>query len=297
MRNRCAPRNKAYGSAAVYGKGWSGIEGARTGDGYRSGMAGSGETRSNSVNSVHRAISILQVLARLGAAGVTEIANELEVHKSTVFRLLATLESRGLVEQTSARGRYQVAYGVAEIAAGAAQKPELGVTGRQTCQELAGEVGETVNIVVLDGNAVLTIEQVIGESALSAVNWVGKRAPIHATSSGKVFLAAMDADERTAALKGRLEAFTEHTITDRRQLEKQLAAVREQGYAFTYEEHAIGLTAVAAPIRGLRGEVIAAITVSGPNFRIDKDAIPVLAEQVIAAAEQISERNGYPKAG
>ncbi len=260
-------------------------------------MPAKSDSRSNSVNSVHRAISILQVLARLGSAGVTEIATELSVHKSTVFRLLATLESRGLVEQATARGSYQIAYGVAEIAASAAQKPELSVTGRQTCQELAGRVGETVNIVVLDGNVVLTVEQVIGSSALSAVNWVGRPSPIHATSSGKVFLAWMDADRRAAALKGRLEAFTEHTITDRRQLEKQLVDVREHGFAFTYEEHEIGLTAVAAPIRGLTGEIIAAITVSGPNFRIDRDAIPGIAEQVIAAAAEISERNGYPKAG
>lgn len=260
-------------------------------------MAASGDRRSNSVNSVHRAISILQVLARLGSAGVTEIATELSVHKSTVFRLLATLESRGLVEQTAARGRYQIAFGVAQLAAGATQKQDLSTTGRQTCQELAAAVGDTVNIAVQDGDAVVSVEQVLGAAAVSAVNWVGQRAPIHATSAGKVFLAFMSDEERAAVLTGRLKAHTEHTVTDRRMLEKQLAEVREHGYSFTSEEHEIGLAAVAAPIRGLNDELIAAVTVSGPTFRINPSTIPAIAEQVIAAADAISERNGNPKAG
>jgi IclR family transcriptional regulator, acetate operon repressor len=261
------------------------------------GMTAGRETRSTSVNSVHRAISILQVLARLGSAGVTEIATELSVHKSTVFRLLATLESRGLVEQTSVRGSYQIAFGIAQLAAGATQKQDLSVTGRQTCQELAAAVGDTVNIAVPDRSAVVSVEQVLGSAAVSAVNWVGQRAPIHATSSGKVFLAWMDDAERAAVLKGRLKSYTEHTITDRRVLEKQLAEVRAHGYSFTSEEHEIGLAAVAAPIRGLDGEIIAAVTVSGPTFRINESTIPAIAEQVVAAAAAISERNGYPKAG
>lgn len=265
--------------------------------GYRSGMAATGETRSNSVNSVHRAISILQVLARLGSAGVTEIATELSVHKSTVFRLLATLESRGLVEQTTARGHYQIAFGVAQLAAGATQKQDLSTTGRQICQELAAAVGDTVNIAVQDGSAVVSVEQVLGSAAVSAVNWVGQRAPIHATSAGKVFLAWMDGAERAAVLTGRLKAYTEYTITDRRTLEKQLAAVRDQGYSFTAQEHELGLAAVAAPIRGLNEEIIAAVTVSGPTFRVNESTIPDIAEHVIAAAAAISERNGHPKPG
>lgn len=268
-----------------------------TPSGYRAPMAASPETRSNAVNSVHRAISILQVLARLGSAGVTEIASELSIHKSTVFRLLATLESRGLVEQNAARGRYQIGFGVAQLAAEAAQKQDLTVTGRHTCQALASEVGDTVNIAVLDGTSVVSVEQVLGSASVSAVNWVGQRAPIHATSAGKVFLAYMDEAERAAVLTGRLKAFTDSTITDRKALEKQLAEVRKRGYSFTSEEHEVGLAAVAAPIRGLDGQIIAAVTVSGPNFRINESSIPAIAERLLAAAAEISERNGYPKAG
>lgn len=258
---------------------------------------GNGQGRDNSVQSVDRAISILQVLARRGASGVTEISVELSVHKSTVSRLLVTLEARGLVEQTSSRGRYRLGNGIGQLAEGVTKRYDLTVISRPVCNALAQDVGETVNVVVREGRSVVTVDQVIGSSALTTVNWVGQRNPLHATSSGKVFLAHMPPVELQAYLSERMTRFTEHTITDPRHLDRELAAVREQGYARTVEEQELGLAAVAAPIRSLDGRVIAALAVSGPTLRIDEVAIPRIAERLLAAAAQISERNGYPKAG
>jgi IclR family acetate operon transcriptional repressor len=250
-----------------------------------------------SVHSVNRAISILQVLARRGPTTVTEMSAELAVHKSTVFRLLATLESRGLVDQTASRGRYQLGYGVVQLAAGATRKLDLSVISRRICEALAEEVGETVDIAIPDGDAVLTIDQVIGSAAMATVNWVGRRTPLHATSTGKVFLAHMSDAERAQTLPARLERFTENTITSRRRLEDELEAVRTQGYGYTLEEYEIGLAAVAAPIRDIDDHIVASVSLSGPNFRINPDTIPGIAEQVMAAAAEISQRNGQPKPG
>ncbi len=260
-------------------------------------MANSRVVRDNSVHSVDRAISILQVLARHGAVGVTDIATELDVHKSTVSRLLGTLESRGLVEQSSNRGRYRLGYGVVQLAAGATKKHDLSVISRPICHDLADAVGETVNVAVKDGRTVVSIDQVIGSSTVTTVNWVGQRTPMHATSAGKVFLAHMAADELKTNLAGGLERYTEQTIVDAKALVQQLETVRSQGYAQTLEEHEVGLAAVAAPIRALDGQVIAALTISGPNFRINANTIPSVAPHLISAAAQISERNGYPKPG
>ena len=250
-----------------------------------------------SVHSVNRAISILQVLARRGPTAVTEIATELSVHKSTVFRLLATLEARGLVDQNGSRGRYQLGYGVVQLAAGATRKLDLSVVSRRICEALAEEVGETVDIDILDDNAVLSIDQVIGAAAMTTVNWVGRRTPLHATRPGRCFWPTCPPTERADYLSPTLERFTEHTITNRRQLEEQLQAVRDQGYGFTLEEYQIGLAAVAAPIRDIEGHVVAAVGMSGPNFRITADTIPGFAEHVMAAALEISQRNGLPKPG
>jgi DNA-binding IclR family transcriptional regulator len=107
----------------------------------------------------------------------------------------------------------------------------------------------------------------------------------------------MSPNDVKAALAGGLERFTEHTIVDARVLMQQLETVRTQGYAQTLEEHEVGLAAVAAPIRTLDGQVIAAITISGPTFRINEHTIPVVAPHLISAAAVISERNGYPKPG
>jgi IclR family acetate operon transcriptional repressor len=258
---------------------------------------GGGQARDNSVQSVDRAISILQVLARHGRAGVTEIATELSVHKSTVSRLLGTLEARGLVEQASTRGRYRLGYGVVQLAAGASKKHDLTVVSRTVCDALAEDVGETVNVVVHEGRAVVTIDQIMGSASVTTVNWVGQRNPLHATSAGKVFLANLPDADLQSYLDEKMTRFTEHTIVDPASLRAELATVREHGYSRSIEEQEIGLAAVAAPIRALDGGVIAALAVSGPTFRIDEARIPVIAERLLAAAAEISERNGYPKAG
>ena len=260
-------------------------------------MVNSVVKRDNSVHSVDRAISVLQVLARRGPSAVTEIATELGVHKSTVFRLLGTLESRGLVDQNTSRGRYQLGYGVVQLAAGATRKLDLSVVSRPICQDLADAVGETVNIVINDGSTVVSIDQVIGSSAVTTVNWVGQRTALHANSAGKVFLAYMTQDERDERLTEPLQRYTERTVVSREVLEQQLADVRDHGYGFTIGELEIGLAAVAAPIRNLDGQVMAAVTASGPTFRINSDTIPGVAVHVMAAAAAISQRNGQPKPG
>jgi IclR family transcriptional regulator, acetate operon repressor len=253
--------------------------------------------RDLSVHSVNRAISILQVLARRGPTALTELAAELEIHKSTIFRLLSTLESRGLVDQNSSRGRYQLGYGIVQLAAGATRQLDLSMVSRRICEDLAEEIGESVEIAIRENDAVLTIDQVIGTAAMTPIPWVGRRTPLHATSAGKVFLAHMSADERASCLNGKLERLTENTITSRRQLEEQLSAVRDQGYGYTLGELEIGLAAVAAPIRDLDDQVVATISVSGPIFRITPETIPAMAVLVTAAATEISQRLGQPKPG
>lgn len=253
--------------------------------------------RDGSVQSVDRAISILQVLARRGTAGVTEISQEISVHKSTVSRLIGTLEARGLVEQTSHRGRYRLAYGVVQLAEGISKKHDLTVVSRAVCNALADEVGETVNVAVCEGRSIVTIDQVIGSSQVTSVNWVGRHQALHSTAAGKVFLANMPPAELQAYLDSPMERFTELTIVEPAAMHQDLAAVRERGYALAVEEQEIGLVAIAAPVRSLDGGVIAAVIVSGPTFRIHDDSIPGIAERVLSAAAEISERNGYPKAG
>ncbi|GAB3024955.1 IclR family transcriptional regulator [Nocardioides flavus (ex Wang et al. 2016)] len=251
------------------------------------------------VQSVDRALGILEVLARTGESGVTEIAGELGVHKSTAFRLVATLEAHRLVEQTSDRGRYRLGVGILRLAGATTARLDLVQEARPIARRLAADTGETVNIAVLAESSALYLDQVAGSSALQSHNWVGQRIPLHATSNGKVLLAGLD-DAGLVAVLGTLTTYTPHTITGRAQLRAEVARVREQGHAVAVDELEVGLTAVAAPVRDAHGDVVASMSVSGPSFRLHADRVEEVVRLVVAAADEVSHRLGWghrPRSG
>ncbi|MEU9585654.1 IclR family transcriptional regulator [Streptomyces werraensis] len=252
-----------------------------------------GKSASGAVQSVDRAVTVLEILARRGEAGVTEIADELGVHRSTAFRLLGVLENRGLVGQAGDRGKYHLGAGVLRLAGAAAVRLDVSQEAVPVCRDLADELGETVNAAVPDEDAAVNIMQARGTAAVTAQDWLGRRTALHATSSGKVFLAHMTPARREEQLARPLRRFTEHTVTDASVLRAELERVPEQGYAATREELELGLVAVAAPVRAHDGAVIAAISVSGPVFRMTPDRVPVLGARTAAAAEELSRRMGY----
>src|SRR3954447_24108884 len=244
------------------------------------------------VQSVDRALTILEVLARVGEAGVTEIAADLGVHKSTAFRLVATLEAHRLVEQTTGRGRYRLGVGLLRLAGATTARLDLVQEARPVCRQLAAETGETVNIAVLSESSALYLDQVAGSSALQPHNWVGQHIPLHATSNGKVLLSGLDA-EQLAELLGPLSRYTPLTITTRARLRDELDRVREQGYAVAVDELEEGLTAVAAPIRNAHGDVVASMSVSGPTFRLSERRVETVVPQLVGAAAEVSHRLGW----
>jgi len=251
------------------------------------------------VQSVDRAVAILEILARDGEAGVTEVARELHVHKSTASRLLAALDRRELVTQDAARGRFRLGVGLVRLAGAAGRRLDVVQESRPVCQALAGQVGETVNIAILSGSDALYLDQVAGPAALSPHNWAGQRIPLHATSDGKVLLAYLPAEEVAEHLTPPLRRFTDRTITSRAGFPRLLAEVRRRGYATAVEELETGLTAIAAPVRNAEGQVIASISASGPSFRMTADRMPALTGSVRRAAEEVSRRLGWtgPEAG
>src|SRR6476469_1548171 len=244
------------------------------------------------VQSVDRALAILDLLARRGEAGVTEIAAELDVHKSTAFRLVGALENRQLVEQVSDRGQYRLGFGIIRLAGATTASLDLSREGQPVCERLAEELDETVNVAILDTGAATNITQSYGSAAVTTRNWIGQRTPLHATSSGKVLLAWAEGKILEDALDT-LERFTPNTITSRSKLLAELKRTRERGWAATNEELEIGLNAVAAPIRGAEGTVVAAVSVSGPAYRLTADSFESVTKKLRAGAEEISSRIGY----
>jgi DNA-binding IclR family transcriptional regulator len=244
------------------------------------------------VQSVDRALTILEVLARVGEAGVTEIAGELDVHKSTAFRLVTTLEAHRLVEQTTERGRYRLGVGVLRLAGATTARLDLVQEARPVCRQLAADTGETVNIAVLSESSALYLDQIAGSSALQPHNWVGQHIPLHATSNGKVLLSGLD-DAQVKDLLGTLSRYTATTITKKGKLREELALVREQGYAVAVDELEEGLTAAAAPIRNAHGDVVASMSVSGPTFRLSEERVEDVVRLLVEAAGEVSHRLGW----
>ncbi len=261
------------------------MSGPQVGNGERSSVA--------AVQSVDRALSVLEILAAHGEAGVTEVAAELGVHKSTAFRLVAVLESRGFVEQLADRGKYRLGFGVVRLAGAAAAQLDIAQEGRPICEALAADLEETVNIAILDSDRAVNVSQVRGPAALSTHNWVGQGTPLHATSSGKVLLAHAPEAVRKALLSREMPRYTPSTITDPELLQQHLDGIVERGWGSTVEEYEVGLSAVAAPVRDADGSVIAALSVSGPSFRMDAEDFPKIARRLLAGADELSRRLGF----
>ena len=248
------------------------------------------------VQSVDRAITILKVLARQGESSITELAAALGVHKSTAFRLLATLEAHRLVEQVNDRGRYRLGVGNLQLAGATTARMDVVSEARPVTRRLAADTGETVNITVRSEDSALYIDQAAGNGALQSHNWIGQRIPLHATSNGKVLLSELSDAEVDEALP-RLQRFTEHTIPPRRRRREVLADVRRLGYALAVDELEEGLTAAAAPIRTHHGEIIASISISGPTLRLTSERLEQVVPMVVGAALEASHRLGWAHRG
>jgi len=244
------------------------------------------------VQSVDRAVSVLEILADTGEAGVTEIAAKLGVHKSTAFRLVAALEARDLVEQNEQRGKYRLGVGILRLAGATTASLDLVQESRPACRALAAETNETVNLAILSDGSALYLDQVSGSSALQSYNWVGQRIPLHATSNGKVLLSGLTDHEVARTVRRPLRAYTPSTITTMKGLLAALAEVRSTGHAVAVDEFEVGLTATAAPVRNVHGEVVASVSVSGPTFRL-ADRLADCVSATTSTAADISRRLGW----
>lgn len=251
------------------------------------------DTADGLVQSVDRALSIMEILGRDDWSGVTEISKELGVNKSTVFRLVATLKRRGFVEQDADSHKYRLGIAVVRLASAVRSQLDLVQLVRPVANRLSERADEPIILAVLDGDEVVNLDQVGVATSAVTVNWSGRRNAVHATSTGKALLARSPDDVVDRILGDRLESFTPRTITSPGRLRDQLAKARRDGYAFTMEELEIGLNAVSAPILDGSGSALAALCVAGPAFRLTEARIAEVGPMVVEAATEISRALGF----
>lgn len=246
------------------------------------------------IQSVARAVGVLQALADSeGELGVTELGRRLGVHKATASRLVATLAEHRLVERNPLTDKYRLGFGLIHLAGSAMAGLDLAREARPVLEALAERTQETVNLAVLDGDAVLNVDQITSPRTVASRSWVGRRTPWHCTSNGKVLVAWLPEPDREGLLAAPLERRTERSITDPQRMRAQLAEITSRGYAQTVEELEQGLNAVAAPVRRADGQVAAAVSVAGPAFRMRPGELPRIARLAMDAAAEISRRMGH----
>jgi IclR family acetate operon transcriptional repressor len=205
--------------------------------------------------------------------------------------MLASLEREGAVEQVPGETRYRLGPRLVTLTAGLRDTSGIVAMAHPTLIALAAELGEAAGLSVPDGRTVHYIDQVDSPNPVQVRDWTGSRIPMHAVSSGQVFLAGLPAPALSRFLADPLDAFTAQTLTDAGTLLERLRDVRRDGHAWVREEFAEGISSVAAPIAGPGGELVAAVHVHGPTYRFPPAGRErAIADAVVAAAARIGAR-------
>ncbi len=242
------------------------------------------------VQSIERAFAVLRALGD-GPIGVTEVAARVDLPKSTAARMLASLAREGVVEQVPGGTRYRLGAQIVSLAAGVVPTRSIVALAHPVLVELASAVGEAAGLSVAEGFVVHYVDQVDTTHQVLVRDWTGTRLPMHAVSSGQVFLAHMAPLAVDRLLADPLERFTPRTLVEAAAMRERLRGVQVDGYAWTSDEFAEGINSVAAPITDAAGDVSAAVHVHGPSYRFPPaGAEKTIALHVRAAAAQISAR-------
>ena len=246
------------------------------------------------IQSIQRAVAILRSFSEAEPElGVTELSQRLGLHKSTVSRILATLQLEGLVGRNPESGKYSLGLGLVSLGGIALGRLDVRALALPYLNPLVELTEETVIVTVLDGRECVNIARASSPKPIQYVGWIGRRTPIHCTANGKVFLAFMLEQDSASLLSGSLARFTKNTIVALPDLKQSLVQIRNQGYAIVHGEYEEGFSEIAAPIFDHRSQVVATLAISGPTFRMGPGQIESFVEPLLATANTISGQLGY----
>lgn len=246
------------------------------------------------VESADRVLRILQSFApHERDVSLGDIARRVELPKSSVHRLLVTLIAHGFVERDDSTRRYKLGIKLFELGSAAIHERGLYGAAQPALEELARITGETCHLAVLSGTEAVYVYKVDRPSSIMMSSRVGGRAPVHATSIGKVLTAWGSPEVIAQVRKTPMKPSTRHTITSFRAFAEELQKVRANGYALDLEEFEVGLRCIAAPVRDQSDRVIAALGIAGPLSRLEDGRLNELVPVVVDAADLLSQNLGF----
>jgi len=251
--------------------------------------------RENKIQTIDRSVAILDCFTlEKPAMGVREVARRTNLSPSTVGRMMAYMRDIGILSQDPETQSYMMGSKVLAWAGIYTVTSDVRAVALPVMVHLQEETRETISLYVLEGNDRVCIERFESPETVRIVARVGRRIPLYAGSAGKVFLAFMPQARREELLADmKLEPMTERTITDKDELRENLGRIREQGYAISRGEWIIDASGTAAPIFDARGNIIAAISISGPAQRFTDEKMREMSEILLRATEDVSYELGY----
>jgi DNA-binding IclR family transcriptional regulator len=249
------------------------------------------------LSSVKNALRLLKLFTvNTPEKRLTELADELNLGKSTTSRLLSTLLSEGFVFQDPITHKYRLGQRIASLYHVIVTTYwDLSQAASPIIQRLARETSEALRVAVLEENEIAYIHQVEGTKKEDVGAYVGGRNPAHCTSSGKMLLAFQNELELNKILNGPLIKYTSRTITDPTQLKEQLKHIRKQDYCVCIGEFIENMVSISSPIRDSAGQVISALTLIAPTHRMDENRIISFTNKVVKTAKEISRQFGFLK--
>lgn len=251
--------------------------------------AGAGAEDSGGIRALDRALDILDLIASSSGLTLSEIGQRLDMAPSTVHRVLVTLAARGVAETDPATQAWHVGPTAFRHGSAFMRRSGLVERARPLLRRLMEQTGETANLGILNGDAVLFLSQAETHETIRAFFPPGTRSALHASGIGKALLAHVRPAQLRLMLQGmELQRFTDKTLTEAQALEQDLARIRARGYSLDNEERTPGMRCIAAPIFDLSGEAAAGISVSGPTLRMSDARLEAMSKAVIAAALELS---------
>ncbi|QFT91343.1 Acetate operon repressor [Roseovarius sp. THAF9] len=251
------------------------------------------KTDQNTIKSLDRAMEVLDYVSQHQGKALSELATEMDQSPATLYRVLVTLETRGLVEFDPEEQAWHIGPQAFIIGARFLRRTTLVERARPILRRLMEATGETANLGVETSGQVLFVSQVETHASIRAFFPPGTLSQMHASGIGKALMAQMDDGRLARLLDGQtLTAYTEHSITDAGTLRDELARTRARGYAIDGEEKNIGMRCIAAPVFDFNNEPVAGISVSGPTSRVGTGDIDRLSAAVMQAATDLTKAIG-----
>lgn len=253
------------------------------------------EGKSNSVKSVMKAFLIMEELDKSGELSIGELSERLLMDKATVHRLVTTIKDAGYVNQNQNSKKYSNSLKLLAMGNRVMDKTGIRHISRPYMEELAEKTGETINLGVRVENKIIYIDKLESSSTIKVGLGIGTSVPSYCSGLGKAILAFTSDEQKEEILDSiSFEKFTDHSITDRASLNKELNKIKKKGFSIDDEEYVVGLICFGAPIFDFHGNPIAAISVSCPKYRYDeKSHLQLYTGLALEAARNISKRMGY----